>query len=313
MHGANIKIISAQQARICNIYKNTKLKLLKTNAAIWFNKMYKMKQLKLSYIQFKTRDKTPQDRKTTSNAVRFWINQEVKVLYCKKQNLNTQLYQAHLECANQCNNVWQHIQDYIDHKLNGKMDTLYQKLNQKLDRLTKQNQTIHHNSKNTNTQPRLINLTNIAFTREHNHALAGGPNCALEKDPKRYISNLIIETENAIRQLEPKIQSTFRHIASTKIKQIMTTNTHRPLHKRYQYNINQIKGILQRNNLTIAKADKNKTIVVIDKETLEQKIMTFIQDNQITRLNKDPTDYFQKQIQQALQKCNTLIEKSKHK
>jgi len=28
MHGANIKIISAQQARICNIYKNTKLKLL---------------------------------------------------------------------------------------------------------------------------------------------------------------------------------------------------------------------------------------------------------------------------------------------
>jgi len=41
--------------------------------------------------------------------------------------------------------------------------------------------------------------------------------------------------------------------------------------------------------------------------------MTFIQDNQITHLNKDPTEYFQKQIQQALQKCNTLIEKSKHK
>ena len=41
--------------------------------------------------------------------------------------------------------------------------------------------------------------------------------------------------------------------------------------------------------------------------------MTFIQDNQTTRLNKDPTEYFQKQIQQALQKCNTLIEKSKHK
>jgi len=211
MHGANIKIISGQQVRFCNIYKNTKLKLLKTNAAIWFNKTCKIKQLKPNYIQFKTRDKMPQ---------------EVKVLYSKKQNLNTKLNRAHLECANQCNNVWRHIQDYIDHKLNGKMDTLYQKLNQKLDRLTKQNQTIHHNSKNTNTQPRLINLTNIAFTREHNHTLAMGPNYALEKDLKRYINNLIIETENAIRQLEPKIQSTFRHIASTKIKQIMTTNTH---------------------------------------------------------------------------------------
>jgi len=38
MHGATIKIINAQQARL-NIYKNTKLKLLKTNAAIWFNKI----------------------------------------------------------------------------------------------------------------------------------------------------------------------------------------------------------------------------------------------------------------------------------
>jgi hypothetical protein len=41
--------------------------------------------------------------------------------------------------------------------------------------------------------------------------------------------------------------------------------------------------------------------------------MTFIQDNQITRLNIDPTECFQKKIQQALQKCNTLIEESKYK
>jgi hypothetical protein len=39
MHGETIKVIDAQQAKYCNIYKNTKLKLLKTNAAIWFNKI----------------------------------------------------------------------------------------------------------------------------------------------------------------------------------------------------------------------------------------------------------------------------------
>jgi hypothetical protein len=39
MHGGTtIKIIDAQQAKLRNKYKNTKLKLLKTNAAIWFNK-----------------------------------------------------------------------------------------------------------------------------------------------------------------------------------------------------------------------------------------------------------------------------------
>jgi hypothetical protein len=46
MHGkTTIKIIDAQQAKLQNIYKNTKLKLLKTNAAVWFNKMCRIKQL----------------------------------------------------------------------------------------------------------------------------------------------------------------------------------------------------------------------------------------------------------------------------
>jgi len=37
MHGATIKTVSAQQAKLSNNYKNTRLKLPKTNAAIWFN------------------------------------------------------------------------------------------------------------------------------------------------------------------------------------------------------------------------------------------------------------------------------------
>jgi len=36
VHG--IKIIEAKQTKIYNKYKNTRLKLLKTNTAIWFNK-----------------------------------------------------------------------------------------------------------------------------------------------------------------------------------------------------------------------------------------------------------------------------------
>jgi len=41
MHGTTIKTVNAQQAKLNN-YKNTELKLLRTNAAIWFNKMYKI-------------------------------------------------------------------------------------------------------------------------------------------------------------------------------------------------------------------------------------------------------------------------------
>ena len=53
MHGITMKIIEALQAKLCNIYKNTRLKLLKTNVALWFNKMCRLKHLKPNYIHFK--------------------------------------------------------------------------------------------------------------------------------------------------------------------------------------------------------------------------------------------------------------------
>jgi hypothetical protein len=102
-------------------------------------------------------------------------------------------------------------------------------------------------------------------------------------------------------------------MAAKKIKQIGETGLHNKLHKRHQYNINQIKNILEENNLTVTKADKNKAIVIIHKNELEQKIQTFIQENHITHLSKDPMDTFQKQLQQTLHQCNTLIDKNKHK
>jgi len=43
------------------------------------------------------------------------------------------------------------------------------------------------------------------------------------------------------------------------------------LHKIYQHNINELKKILQNNNLTIIKPDKSKSIVIIDENTLEKK------------------------------------------
>ena len=65
-------------------------------------------------------------------------------------------------------------------------------------------------------------------------------------------------------------------MAANKIKQIITTNRAQTMHKRYQHNLNEIKNILQENNLTVTKADKNKAIVINIKPMLEQKIQTFI-------------------------------------
>jgi hypothetical protein len=45
----NFKITDAQQADMSNNFKNGKQKLLKTNAAIWFNKICRINQLTPKY------------------------------------------------------------------------------------------------------------------------------------------------------------------------------------------------------------------------------------------------------------------------
>ena len=56
-----------------------------------------------------------------------------------------------------------------------------------------------------------------------------------------------------------------------------------------QHNIKQIKKTLQDKNLVIARIDESKTIVIIDKINLEQKIEQFTDDNNIEEVGKDPT------------------------
>ena len=166
--------------------------------------------------------------------------------------------------------------------------------------------------KNTfHTSP--VNLPKIKLSREQINTLNLGFDYEIEKDPKQFINTLIVDTENAIRHLDIKIQNTFRYLATKKIKQITEENKYNTLHKRYQYNLKQIKILLEQINLTIAKADKCGTVVIIHKDTLKQKTDTFIQENQIIPLNKDPKDSFQKHNQQTMHRCNTITDKKQQK
>ena len=71
--------------------------------------------------------------------------------------------------------------------------------------------------------------------------------------------------------------------------------------------------INKNNNLTTVKADKAKAIVIINKEKLKEKVNNFITENHMEQLNKDPTEAYQKQIHQTIQKCNRLMDKYVHK
>jgi len=63
MKNTGIKTIESQQAKIYNSYKNCRLRLLKSNAAICFNKICKPKQLTPKYFSIKINGNNRQNRK----------------------------------------------------------------------------------------------------------------------------------------------------------------------------------------------------------------------------------------------------------
>jgi hypothetical protein len=86
------------------------------------------------------------------------------------------------------------------------------------------NNTKHNTQKTTQFQPKVINILNALFTKEKTQLLSLGPNYAIEREPKRCINKLIVETEVAIRQLDPKLQNIYRHLAVRQIEHILANN-----------------------------------------------------------------------------------------
>jgi hypothetical protein len=69
-----------------------------------------------------------------------------------------------------------------------------------------------------------------------------------------------METEQAIRMLEPKMQSPYRILATRKQKQIKTSNSHHNAEaKRQSYILRNINNKLRKEDAMITRADKGKT------------------------------------------------------
>ena len=293
MHGhTKIKIIDAKQALETRLYTNTKRKLLKTNAAIWFNKKCKEKQIKPKYINIKSKNNSTQDKKTITMAIKYRINQELKYLYSKKQKLNTTLYKAHLLGAHKWKKSWDTIKTNTDNQLTMEAEEHYKKLKNKIQQLQKTQQTTREQHKNNNQfYSRTENLTNISFNTDEINLLNKGLQHSIARPINTCWNDIIMDTEQAIKKLDPQLQEPYRILAAQKLQQIQrNSKTNNTTKKKEDEIIKNIRNKLNLNNATITRADKGKTTVIIDKEAYNRKIQQFIQDNSFQHLKKDPTN-----------------------
>ena len=132
---SHLKIVNASQGNIHKL-ENLKRKLYNFNASIYFNQQCLRRKLIPSYAKAKIPKTSPAYIHTQNKIPTLRIKDEIKFLYCKKQQLNSQIYHLHLTLANTWNNAWQYIHNTIERTLQRDMETKYKKLNTKLSKLT---------------------------------------------------------------------------------------------------------------------------------------------------------------------------------
>jgi len=109
---ASIKFI-ASEARTIFQYKNTRTKVLKCCANIYFNKQCLSKKFIPNYANVKLLNTSPAAHITQKKVHIMRIKDEIKFLYKKKQKLNNYLYKIHLKAAQEWGNSWYTILDSV--------------------------------------------------------------------------------------------------------------------------------------------------------------------------------------------------------
>ena len=131
----NYKLL-ASQAQLINRYKNTRSKLQKCCANIYFNKQCIVKQITPTYVNISISNTLPAALVTTKKAQTIRIKDEIKCLCKKKEKLNKRLYITHLRAAQEWGNTWHIIQESILESVNKEMEKKYNVLEDKLNKLT---------------------------------------------------------------------------------------------------------------------------------------------------------------------------------
>jgi len=116
-----LKLLSCQ-ASTSNRCKNTRSKLLKYNASIYFNKRCLASKVIPKYAHIKFTNNSPATKSISEKAQILRVKNEIKFLYKKKDALNRDLNTLHLKAANEWGNTWPKIQHNIVKNLNHEME-----------------------------------------------------------------------------------------------------------------------------------------------------------------------------------------------
>ena len=189
-----------------------------------------------------------------------------------------QLYQAEISAFYIFGKFWHHINQCILEKLSNFAKSKYQHLNKKLENLVK---TEHVNIPKKDIfqfQESVKNLSDKQFTNEELKLIAIGYKSNIPK--KDNLERLIVDSEHIIQSSDIPNKNDLRYQISHEITKSINK---KQSNKKVDNNIStkQFSNIIKKirdNNLTVNKADKGNILTIENKNTLDQKTQTFLEN-----------------------------------
>lgn len=309
----NIKFYTASQAKQFHGFLNTKIKLHKVIANLWYNKQCLVNKVIPKYAILKYKSNSQAANKTKRQFQYQRIKNEIKFLHKKKEYLNRVLYDLHLQSAIVFGKFWETVYDICNERINKMMENKYETLNKKLVNLIGSS-ALHtpNNEPIPKTNNKIVNLTKLDLTEKEVEVLELGYKHNYPPDNiTQTMDTLAIETQHIINQQGQDSNKNYLAYTTAKIiedyiQKPETKAAHKSA-KIKKKELNNLKRKLHDNNVIHVKADKNDAIVLMNKSEYIDRTLEFISNNQIQDIKIDPTDKFQKQIKTAIKNSPGLF------
>jgi hypothetical protein len=265
------RLYEASQTKSIYQYMNLKRKLWQCTANIKFNKTCIIENVIPKYAAIKVPGNTMASKITKQKAQYLRIQNEIKFLYKKKQQINKKLYISHLYNAKFWQNSWFHIEQCITNKLQIEIEKKIKNQKEKLNRISKNKEKENNNLISNNNSPfysRLVNKTKVTFSKTETMLLEKGLKYNLHFKDKQWINRLALEADSATSLADPLQQNYLKHLVAKHIQKLQQKySTQNYNNKKTQQEWNVLKGIKQKisnNNLVVTRADKGKTVVITE-------------------------------------------------
>ena len=304
----------ASLAEQSNLYYKLKLKHRISVQNIWFNQQCIKNGVNPKFVHIRCSSTTQSAKKAIQKAKTTWLKEESRRWFKTRDNLLLHIKVLHSELTFKLHSI---EFDFLDDKVRSEISVIIHK--KYINQSKKLKKLIHDKNKTVQNLPvqeskkffdRVINLSETQFTETEINLLEKGPKY---NPPTNHlnIETLIAEVEISLTN-HLNTDNLVKEQITSVIKNSTDINNVSKKHTPEELTVRSIQKKVKENNLSVTRADKGNSIVILTQDQYNNKVQDFLNKEKPVLLKKDPTEKVQNELKQTLKNNGIFSDREKY-